>query len=174
MAVYSVLKPETDILDMLKEYDVKDLIIIVCGGCANESLAYFRREPIFKSTNNRRLCDSFADGDAIPFASVSAGEQIKTFLSSHGYNVKMVVIPAGDNSLCIREKSTSLFCHGEGNYDLVLAMCCPAGIVGIRQEFNNIPVFPLMKPVGQLYYKYVDSDCSREMIYDECVIIEYS
>ena len=58
MAVYSVLKPETDILDMLKEYDVKDLIIIVCGGCANESLAYFRREPIFKSTNNRRLCDS--------------------------------------------------------------------------------------------------------------------
>lgn len=175
MAVYSVLKSDKDILNILKDYDAKRIIIFLCGGCTNESLAYSCKEPIFVSTNNTSIQESIISGDVIPYASVTAGSKIQMFLQAQGYEVDTFLVPLGDNILCIKNDLSPVFCNSISNrYDLILAMCCPAGIAGIREEFNDVPIIPLMKPIGQLFYKYVDSENTRKMVYDKSVIIKYT
>lgn len=170
MAVFSTILDDDIILEKAIKPYVKNILLVVCGGCSNESLAYIKKLPVFVSANGKSLIESLADWTAIPYASKSEAERIAKLLEKHGYSVETRLVPLGEDILCIRNELHKGFLQN-ARPDIIMAICCPAGIVGIKQEIADIPIVALMKPHGQLYYKYHDSENTRVIIYDQSMIV---
>lgn len=171
MAVFSSVLSDAEILNKVDHAQAKYIHLIVCGGCANESLAYTNNLPIFTSREGENLEQSIAHNRSIPYAAQITAEQIAELLRNQGYTVTICVVPLGEELLCIQNKASSVSLSSAEKADLILALCCPAGAVGIRQQIKNIPVVTLMEPQGQLFYVYQDDLFSRWIVAEESAVI---
>jgi hypothetical protein len=145
MAVYSEVISNESILKSIPE-NVKNILIVACGGCMNESLAYKNDCPIFMHVND----------EAIPYASFSEAHRIVEFLNIRGYSSNAKVIPCGTPVLCIYSEDYKFVFHEDFfQPDAILALCCDAGLQGLKLIFS-VPVISITKRRGLLFYTYQD------------------
>ncbi len=172
MAVYSVLLNTQDIIKQVIKHNPKRTLIIACGGCANESLAYDRHEPIFSCESGQTIQDALKSGMAVPYATKMVTEQLEEIIKTNGYEVDICTVPIGESTLCIQDINSQIINKNiTQGVELVLALCCPAGIMGIKRAICDIPVVPLMISKGQLFYIYKDKENNRQIVYDQSRVI---
>ena len=153
MAVYSEIISDEMILSSIPTKS-KNILIVACGGCMNESLAFKNNSPIFVTEND----------ELVPYASKSEAERIMRFLSDHGFSVRAKTIRDGMPVLCIYSEEYQFeFCEKSFVPDAVLALCCEAGILGLGIRFV-VPVIPITQQLGYLAYTYKDSAGKRNII----------
>ena len=68
MAVYSIIFDNEKILEISSDY--KNILLLGCGGCANESLAFFNHTPIYTIENEGNLENAIEELKAIDRKSV--------------------------------------------------------------------------------------------------------
>mgnify|MGYP003301443173 CR=1 FL=1 len=174
MAVYSVLIDKNEIVSKLNYLNAKNILIVACGGCANESLAYDNNIPIFTNAPEKDLSQSLKEGLEIPYASKTNMEKIKDYLLEKGYIVRTELISLSQDSLCIRKEHKPFTFKSLESFspDAILSISCLAGAYGIIKSINkSVPVICIMKSKGQLSYCYRDDNYGRYIIYEKSAII---
>jgi hypothetical protein len=172
MAVFSRILEDSAIIDAARNFS--NILIITCGGCINESLAYSNKLPIFKEVN----------GKTIAYAVHLEAKRISKLLSDNKHIVKVFTsdevknLGWEDGFLCIRKKGTKfdLFSHiGNFKPDLILSICCAAGTFGIVDNYETkIPVKQITKPLGMLTYVFDYENGEQTIDYSHTKIIGFS
>ncbi|MDR3299305.1 MAG: hypothetical protein LBU43_04720 [Candidatus Accumulibacter sp.] len=93
IAIYSKIISDQNIVDCI-QMTFANILIVACGGCVNESLAYDNNMPILV-------------GDS-QYASKLDAERISKLLSANGHSVQVKVIEGDMPVLCIHEKDCLL------------------------------------------------------------------
>lgn len=171
MAVYSVVLSDERIINEVNNAKATNISLIVCGGCTNESLAFAHKLPIFTSKEGDTLEQSLANNRSIPYAAQTTANRIARMLRNEGYSVNTYMVPLGEELLCIQKDDNGTSLPFSEKTDLILALCCPAGVVGIKRQIRNIPIITLMKPQGQLFYVYRDDMFARQIVFEESTVI---
>ncbi len=166
MAVYSVTHPNEIILKRVNGVFSK-ILVIGCGGCANESLAY---------TNNWAICDH--SQDQIGLATARELERIEALLIDNGFEVRCTLVPLGGNALCIRYPGDPFDYNLHASFfpDVILALCCPAGTFGLMDDLRvaglKVPVYQITRQVGHLSYFYNVKEDKRWIDYSKSKVIK--
>jgi hypothetical protein len=108
-----------------------------CGACTNESLSFKNKTPItvWDQENNRYF----------PYSTTQEVNRLVKMLHKHGFEVTWQVIPEGSNSLCMRNIDSPIVIE-RTTPDVILALCCPAGIFGLRKIIGStIPIIQITK-----------------------------
>ena len=172
MAVYSTVISNELILDKVRNFHATNILLVACGGCANESLAFTKKIPIFLSKEGESLEKSILCGHAVPYAAKITADQIAEMLCGKGYYAWTYIVPLNTELLCIQGKDNPTnYLNSMSKVDLILALCCPAGLIGIKRKIKDIPVISLMRSQGQLFYVYRDNMHSREIVYEESFVL---
>lgn len=169
MAVYSVTLPNEIIIKRIKGIFTK-ILIVGCGGCTNESLAY---------TNNWAICDH--SQDQIGLATARELERIEALLFEKGFEVRYTSVPLGMvNAFCIRYDGDQFDYNTHVSFfpDLILALCCAAGTFGLMDDLRvaglKIPVYQITRQVGLLSYFYYVKEDKRWIDYSRSKAIRIS
>lgn len=173
MGIYC--EPITDEAILKKVQGVKKAALVVCPGCACESLAYYRSLP------NRLISTEGKDMEQSAVAVCRESDRLTKLLENKGISVErcMVAFPCEmfEND---REKIRKV---AEGK-DAVLVLACAGGSVGVRNVLSEsgIQVVPLMKSVGTfvLYlvhdesevYSIVDKEKSKIVRFKQLIMEE--
>lgn len=168
MAVYSEVLPNDVILrKILALKDVDRILIIGCGGCMNESLAYKNNLPVYLFENG---------GEKEPFSTLNELEKIKEYLETNDYSVDLCIIKEGTPILCIYSDDYEFEFYTDNNIpSIILALCCPAGIVGLRAKLDsNIPIVCITFQKGILAYSFIDSNGKRDIILKNSRILNHT
>ena len=160
MAVYSETISNDKLLSRIPE-SAKSILIIGCGGCLNESLAYRNDYPVFEITENGR----------IPYATKMELERISAFLRSKGYKTETKLI-AQSKELLLCIVSEDYECEmkkREIEPDVVLALCCNGGQLGLGLSFH-VPVISVTRMVGCLGYVYKETATKQTIIKEKSIV----
>ena len=162
MPVYS----ETIAADYIFEklpHKTNNILIVGCGACMNESLAYKYNTPIFIKNDLNRI---------IPISIINELERVKLLLAQQGYKSEYEVLPEDSNSRCMinlnqkQYKPNNKMCP-----DVVLALCCNAGVYGLKKLFKDIPIIKITIQRGVLAYGYKDNSLGQRIIEQEHSIV---
>lgn len=175
MAVYSKIIDDHSIIKAINNHE-KNILIIGCGGCINESLAYTNERPIFKAPEGKMLTE-----EPYPYAVHVELIRLKALLEQEGFNAKCFESyelrdeGCDEGFLCIRKSGISFDLIGkfkEFKIDKILTVCCGAGTYGIKDDYGkNIPVYQITKPFGMIAYSYKDVDNARYIDYEHSKLI---
>lgn len=155
MAVYSKILSDKEILSLIPK-NSKHILIVACGGCVNESLAYDHDEPIFTFDE---------DGNVTPYASNIEAKRFAKFLGAEGFAVDIKLLTGDMPVLCIYSESGTDILDTNNEPDVILTLSCPSGSIGL-QVITDTPVFPITIQVGYLSYTYKDKDGKRLILRD--------
>lgn len=174
MAVYSVILEDEKILEICSNY--KNILLLGCGGCANESLAFSNHTPIYtiKNQDDKEKENVIDELKAIPYSVKIECERIKELLKVNGHFVKSILVPLSQNTLCIRHDGVKFNINPNCEFlpDVILTISCSAGAFGVSKDVGEaIPVYSIMQSCGQLAYYYEDSGTERKIIYEESKIM---
>lgn len=178
MAVYSRLMDDTTIINLVSG-KYTNILLIGCGGCINESLAYTNHQPIFRAPHGKSL-----EEEAIPIATRAELSRIRDLLETNGHSVRVFEshelkkYETIDGFLCIRNSVKQFDLMGffsDFSIDVILTICCGAGTFGVVEDYgNDIPVLQITKPFGMLSYSFIDEEDVRYIDYKNTKIIEYT
>jgi len=154
MAVFSDIISDQKILVSIPD-ESKKILVFVCGGCVNESLAYIKDTPILKNDQ--------------PFASKMEAERISNLLTQKGYDVRIEVLDGAMPVLCIFDDLFPLANDDQFVPDVILALSCHSGVAGLEM-LQSKPVIPLTKQIGYIAYTYEDIGNERIMIKSKTVV----
>ena len=162
MAVFSIIFPVEKILSLIQG-KYRKVLVVGCGGCNNESLAY---------VNNWEICDHI--DASIGRATARELDGITSVLTENCFEVKSTAVPLGGvNAVCIRYNP-----HPNFKPDVILALCCAAGTFGMRDDLraagDKIPIFQITSNGGQLAYYYFVKDNKRWIDYSRSRVIKYN
>lgn len=153
MPVYSEVLDDNTIINLVRDY--KNILLLGCGACMNESLAFKNDTPIYINENN----------SSIPYSIQKEIERIKNMLTLHGFKVKYKLLPENSNSRCMINYGKQIYSFLlEPFPDVLLVLSCPAGIFGIKQCIKNIPIIKATKQTGFLAYGYTDDHNGNRII----------
>lgn len=153
MPLYSQILSNDCILNMINP-SYKRILLLGCGGCMNESLAFLHSCPIVIHNET----------DTFPAIETECNRLIE-LLHCHGFSAKKIIIPPGSNIKCIRNICEKKLSFPEKNsIDVILVLSCYAGYWGFSKVFENVPMFNITKTTGALYYKYFDNEKERIII----------
>jgi len=163
MAVYSETISNEKLLSSIPN-GARNILIIGCGGCMNESLAYKKDLPIFKIMKSSR----------IPYATKTELERISELLKSNGYNTEKKLNEENEKFiLCIvHEEYENEMKKKEIEPDVVLALCCHGGNLGLKLSFKA-PVINITRQVGCLGYAYKESGTEQTIIKEKSIVHRY-
>lgn len=159
MAVYSETISDEAILSKIDK-ESNNILVIGCGGCMNESLAYKNSIPIYKYKDSEKC---------IPHATSVEVNRIYELLVNNGYNASKYVINEGIPVLCIysEEYELNLF-EGNNIPDQVLLVSCSAGLYGLSKKIGSIiKTSSITKQLGQISYSYKDQNNERVILHNE-------
>lgn len=172
MAVYSKIYEDEKILGLSSGY--KSILLLGCGGCANESLAFTNHTPIYVATKGNNIKSAIEKSEVIPYSVKSECERIKQLLEKRGHYVLCSLIPLSQNTLCIRHSGPKYSFNPDNQFvpDVILTVSCSAGAYGIYEDVNkSVPVYSIMQSCGQLAYYYEDLLGERKIVYDKSDVI---
>lgn len=172
MAVYSVIFQNEKILELSSGY--KNVLLLGCGGCANESLAYLNHMPLYVASKGKDLGVAIETADAIPYSVKNECERVKKLLETNGHFVVYFLIPLSQNTLCIRHGGEKFNFNPDSQFvpDVILTISCSAGAFGIYEDVGrSIPVYSIMQSCGQLAYYYEDLSNERKIIYEKSAVV---
>ena len=173
MPLYSEVMNEGEI-NKLVGVSPHNILIIGCGWCTNESIAFHDHLPIFQTST---AIDS--SKSAVPYAVNTKLTQVARSLESLGHHV-YIGFPndLNCNFLCTPENPVlaPILENISVDIDLILAMCCMAGSGSIRREVGTqIPVIQITRQCGVLSYtSYELDDKSEIMDYAHTKVILFS
>jgi len=151
MAVYSIPIELNEIITEIRGKYQK-VLVIGCGGCTNESLAYIHNLPI---TNVNR-------GELTPIATNAELEKLESGLTAAGFDVRTTTFPRDWDALCLRQEGKTFQYNPHLDFEpqVILALSCPAGKFSIEEGFDHkIPVIKITRQIGHLaYFSYEDSE----------------
>lgn len=166
MPVYSeVLDDYILIQKISKKY--RNILILGCGACMNESLAYTHNSPIFIKDNY---------GNQIPYSTLNELNRLTRMLNMNGYNARFELMTEKSNSLCMINYRDKIYeISTTKKLDAILVLSCPAGIFGIKKNIDSIPIIKATKQLGFLAYGYNDDEYgTRTMIKEKSTVIKYN
>lgn len=159
MPNYSTVFSDSDLLQILKRYMLRQILVLGCDGCMNESLAYKNHKPLLLHGERETSV-----------AVMDECQRIVDLLISYGYSVEMKVLTNSDNVLCLRNSTLKKFSLSSFQKpDVILALCCPAGYWGLKQCFPKEHIIRITKLEGTISYSYVDDGKKRMMT--DCQLI---
>lgn len=169
MPIYSEIIDNEKILEYLDKKS-HNILIIGCGGCMNESLAYKNNLPIVKlNANNNEL---------IPIPIEAELHRIAEMLEKNGYEVQIYVNKEGSPIGCMTNVSSDFsykLYDRMKQSDTILVASCPAGAEGFKRISGNIPVFHITKQIGAICYSYnMNQYGERDMIQDSVKIFPFN
>jgi hypothetical protein len=151
MGVYSVMLPDENLIRAVD--GLNRIVILGCGGCANDSLAYDKNITL-KVIFDKHLGQNGPAPDAII-------EEANRLMDLFGNKVKDIRIAVG-MGLCTRstDAKPDEWVSTCSEAEAVVALCCVGGMVGIKEYLGKaIKVIPGMKTIGVHYsYKVIDPD----------------
>lgn len=156
MPIYSESIQNNEILNILGN-KYKKVLIIGCGACMNESLAYLYDLPL--SVNSEW-------NEYYPVPIIKELKRIAKMLGDKGYEVNYQYLSEGSNSRCMIDSTKEIYNVSlESKSEIVLVLSCPAGREGIKTTIKEIPVINITRQKGFLFYKYKTYlDGSRNII----------
>ena len=172
MAVYSTIFEDQKIIELSSKY--KNVLLLGCGGCANESLAFVNNKPLYVVSEEEELDVAIKKSIAIPYSVKEECERIKHLLEANGHFVVSSLIPLSQNTLCIRHDGDKYNINPKSQFvpDVILTISCSAGAFGVYEDIGkSIPVYSIMQSRGQLAYYYKDTFDKREIIYEKSTVI---
>ncbi len=136
LPIYSELIQNEEILNILKGR-YKKILLIGCGACMNESLAYLHDLP---------LSVKGEQDEYYPIPVIKELKRIAKMLEENGYEVNYEYLSEGSNSRCMID-STKEICNVsfESKPEIVLVLSCPAGREGIKTIIKEIPVINITR-----------------------------
>lgn len=160
MPNYSTVFSDSKILQILKSQPVKNILVLGCDGCMNESLACTNHKPLLLHGEKE-----------ISVAVADECQRIVDLLEDHGYSAAMKVLTNSDNALCLRNAVLRKFSLSELHKpDIIFALCCPAGYWGLKQCLPDENIIRITKLVGTIAYSYID-DGKKKIMTDYQLIL---
>lgn len=177
MAVYSKTIEDLDIIRLI-EGKHENVLLIGCGGCMNESLAFTNSWPIFQPTQGKPLQEN-----AIPIATHFELERIQFMLRARGYKIKIFESyelkdnRGNEGFLCIRKSGHPFDLLGQFpdfRIDVILTVCCGAGTFGVVDDYGeSIPVKQITRPSGMISYSFFDDETGRYIDYSHSKVMSF-
>lgn len=150
MPKYSELFSDEKIVSLI-DPSYKNILLLACSGCMNESLAFKYSLPII----------SYGDKETYP-AVESECLRLTAFLVNKGFSVDTLYIPSGVK--CIRNlDEEQLSMPNTLNPDVALVLACPDGLWGLSKQINDIPLIRISKWMGTIFYRYHDDGIERKI-----------
>jgi hypothetical protein len=151
MGVYSNMLSDEILLKAVEDF--KRIIIVGCGGCANDSLAHDKNIP------QRMIFLDQLGVKPAPDAVTEEANRLKGIFKSKIKDVG-VAFGAAMCSLCVDEKTDELeWVKACRDVEAVIVLSCSAGVIGVKTRLGKTAkVIPGMKTVGLhfSYYKVFD------------------
>jgi hypothetical protein len=162
MPVYSIVIDDEKILKLVKE-KYKKVLLLGCGECMNESLAFYHDTPIKSQDEN---------GNNYPNSIMQELKRLQQLLLQNGYNVQYKLIQRDGKSPCMRDNQYD-FILPQPLPDVILIMACPGGQFGVREIIKDIPIIGISKTVGSLGYVYRYESGKKIMDKDKSKVVKY-
>jgi len=167
MAIFSIVIEDNMIFEITNNF--RNVLIVACGGCINESLAYTNKYPIFKTVNNKTKT----------YAVHLEAERIYKILVNKGHIVK--VLESSEikhfEFLCIRNKIIKFDLYdyiGDFKPDIILNLSCGAGTFGIvKSHGESVPIKQITESIGMLSYVYEETTDGQYMVHSKVKIISF-
>ena len=153
MAIYSQTLTNQEILALIPQH-TKHILIVACGGCVNESLAYDKDIAVLKFDES---------GNALPNASFVDAQRISAFLDQNEFQTEIKLLVGDMPVLCINPYECANIMNAAIKPDIILTLSCQSGAIGL-QVFTDIPVIPITNQIGYLAYTYEDSNNERRIV----------
>lgn len=158
MGVYC--EPITDELILKKVEGVKNVALIVCPGCACESLAYY------KSLPNRLISSEGKDMEQSAVAVCLESDRLMKMLESKGISVERCLVAFPCEMFASEREHIRKVAEGK---DVVLVLACAGGFVGVRDVLveSDIKIVPLMKSMGTFVLYLVPDENGVHSVVDK-------
>lgn len=159
MPLYSEVISDESILQILKD-KYQTVLLIGCGACMNESLAYRYDLPITKNSTS------------VPFATVNELIRLADLLNKNGYYAKIKFYNDLNGFFCMENISVDNYpVENLDSFDIILILSCSAGYMALCDKNPYNKIVKITKPLGSIFYAYEDKDDQRQIVKSESQII---
>ena len=159
MPVYSKVINNEAILKLVSRYNCHNILVIGCGGCMNESLAY---------DGGMCICK---DGTEIPYATIVELDRIKKLLCDHHYTVEIKYYEGVKGFLCMENVDDCRYgLQGNNQPDIILVLSCLSGLYALREKLPKYNIMCITETKGGLSYYYKDEKGSRYIVKEKSKI----
>lgn len=159
MPLYSEVINDESILNILQD-KYQTVLLIGCGACMNESLAYKYDLPITINSTS------------IPFATVNELTRLADLLKKNGYYAKIKFYNDLNGFFCMENISVDNYpVENLDSSDIILILSCNAGYMALCDKIPYKKIIKITKPLGSIFYAYEDKDNQRKIVKSESQII---
>ena len=152
MGVYSIMLPDEKLLKAVN--GLKHIVIVGCGGCANDSLAHDKNTPL-----KMMFFEQFGLHMAAPDAVMEEANRLNGILKNMDKDVG-VAVGTAMCSFSAGEKPDELeWVKACRHAEAVIVLSCTGGVFGVKTRLGKTAkIIPGMKTVGVhfSYYKAFD------------------
>lgn len=166
MPIYSRVINDEKILKLVSINECHNILVIGCGGCMNESLAY-----------DGDLCIYDGENES-PFATITELNRIKQLLCGYNNSVDIKyfegdkgflcmnnVDESGDGFLCMNNVVESTFeSRKENRPDIILVLSCLSGYYALKERFPDYNLMCITEIKGGLSYYYKNEKGKRLIV----------
>jgi hypothetical protein len=168
MGVYTEVLPDKEIISKCEGFNT--VVIVGCGSCTNESLAFLNETLITKTIQKEN-----GQIDTIRYEVTCEIERIRKTLEVYRHKVEQILINDGKNSVCtIDDNNIELYKRQIPIADVYLTLCCPSGQMGLGEIIGNFhTILPIMKVVGTLYCHFEEIEGCQKIIKEKSKILPF-
>jgi len=162
MPVYSETISDERILRILGN-KYRRVLLVGCGACMNESLAYKNDLPIYKGSPD------------FPYATAAEVSRIEKLLKTNGYEVEKKTYDDIDGFYCMTDISSAKYpVDWTITPDIILILSCGAGLLAIRDKLPEMQVMKIAKQRGYLSYGFNDTNDQRTISKSDSAVIPFT
>jgi len=159
MPIYSEILNDESILQILRD-GYHQILIVGCGACMNESLAYKHNLPLYIDNSN------------MPYATIHELHRIKELLTKNGYQVEIKYYNNIDGFFCMTDIAADEYpLDWEQHPDIILMLSCNSGCEGLRDRLPDTKIVKITKLVGGVPYGHRVVAGKRIIVAEESTII---
>ena len=160
MPVYSKVINDEAILDLLsKNNTCHSILILGCGGCMNESLAY-----------DGDLC-IYKDGTESPCATITELNRIRKLLGDHHYSVIIKHFDGVKGFLCMDNVDDNDYgMNLDIQPDIILVLSCLSGHYALKNRLPKSNIICITEIKGGLSYYFKDEEGTRFIVKEKSKI----
>jgi hypothetical protein len=164
MPIYSTVIDDNKIKSLLAGKKYQKILLLGCGECMNESLAFYHNTPVKIQDDN---------GNNYPYSIMQELKRLQQLLIECGYDVQYRLIQKDGKSPCMRDNQYD-FSLPQQTPDIILMLSCPAGQFGVREIITDIPIIGISKSVGSLGYVYHYENGKKIMDKEKSKLIKFA
>lgn len=147
MPIYLEILEDEQLLAMSTGFE--SIVIVACGACPNESLAYARGIPLAGATITEE-----GQSKSVPCAITQEAGRLAELFRSRGFAVRIRVL--AEEFLCLLSDTKCDYLREKiPSSEAILALCCSAGVQGLKAiTRTSMPLLLGMVPRALFFYQY--------------------